>query len=118
MITDRDISMCAFFQGAPLTQLKVKDAMCSAVGACNPEDELETAEALMQQRQVRRLPVLDTHGKLLGILSLADLVRRAQPRNTAVPGAITGNQIRDTLAAICKRPAGRQAARSPSAAAI
>jgi CBS domain-containing protein len=101
MITDRDISMCALFQGKPLSQLKVRDAMSRDVGSCRPADDTSRVERLMSERQVRRVPVVNEEGNLVGIVSLADLVRHAKPRNSRAPGRVTESEIRETLASIC-----------------
>jgi CBS domain-containing protein len=101
MITDRDISMCALFQGKPLSQLKVRDAMSRDVGSCRPADDTSRVERLMSDRQVRRVPVVNEEGNLVGIVSLADLVRHAKPRNSRAPGRVTESEIRETLANIC-----------------
>ena len=79
MITDRDICMAAYTQGRPLQALGVAGAMSRSVCCCKPADRLETAEELMRTHQVRRLPVMDDQGRLVGILSLGDLARQAKP---------------------------------------
>lgn len=75
MITDRDICMAAFTQGRPLAAIPVEIPMARRVFACLPSDELAVAEELMRTHQVRRLPVIDPSGHLLGIVSLDDLAR-------------------------------------------
>lgn len=101
MITDRDISMCALFEGKPLSQLRVQDAMSRDVGACRPGDDTSRVERLMSERQIRRVPVVSEEGNLVGIVSLADLVRHAKPRSSRSPGRVTESEIRETLAHIC-----------------
>lgn len=117
MITDRDISMCALFQGKPLSQLKVGDAMSRDVGACAAADDTSRVEHLMSERQVRRVPVVDEEGNLVGIVSLADLVRHAKPRNSRAPGRVTESEIRETLAGICAPSRGDEPAALTGAAA-
>jgi CBS domain-containing protein len=75
MITDRDICMAAYFNGKSLQDIRIADAMTRDPATCHPEDTLEAAEAVMKQAQVRRLPVTDPSGRLVGILSLNDLAR-------------------------------------------
>ena len=105
VITDRDVCMAAYTKGAPLACLRVGDAMATRVSTCAPGDEIETALALMRERQVRRLPVVAEGGVLLGILSIADLVRGAARA-----------QVASTLAAICRPHAALEpAAPLPSA---
>lgn len=76
MITDRDVCMAACLRGAPLKDLKVGDAMSPMVFACRTTDSIEDVIRCMGDHQVRRVPVVDARGKLVGILAANDLVRR------------------------------------------
>ena len=109
MITDRDICMCALFQSRPLQELRVAEAMAKEVHACRPDDSLATAEKTMRQARIRRLPVIDQRGLLVGMISLADLAQEAARERSAKSRAITENEVGDTLAAICE-PVARQLA--------
>ena len=102
LITDRDICMCALFEGKPLHNLRVGQAMGKRVHACRPADTLGVAERAMAEARVRRLPVLDEHGALVGMISLADLAREAARETTSPRQEIMGSEIGDTLAAICR----------------
>jgi CBS domain-containing protein len=75
VLTDRDICMAGYFRNAPLSELRIADAMAKQPITCKASDSIETAEALMQDHQIRRVPVVDDEGKLVGILSLNDLAR-------------------------------------------
>jgi CBS-domain-containing membrane protein len=52
----------------------------------------------MKDRRIRRIPVLDAHGRLAGILSINDLAMRAECRSGA---AVPGELFLETLKAIC-----------------
>jgi CBS domain-containing protein len=97
MITDRDICMSALFGGKPLSELRVADAMSREVHLCRPNDSPAEVERLMRERQVRRVPVADASGRLLGVVSLADLARTG--RDSA---DVTEKDVGATLAAICE----------------
>ena len=72
MITDRDIvTRCLAAERSPATT-KVGDIMTAGVVAIRPDMDVSTAAALMGNRQVRRLPVME-NGKLCGMISLGDL---------------------------------------------
>jgi CBS domain-containing protein len=101
MITDRDISMAAYTQGARLAEIPVRKAMSAAVRACRPGDSVDDAEALMRRFQIRRLPVVDDAGHLLGILSLADLAEAAASGRGGRRG-VSEAQVAETLEAICR----------------
>jgi CBS domain-containing protein len=77
IVTDRDICMAAYLEGRPLDDLLVGDAMARVLRTCRPGDSLGEAEGLMRAAHVRRLPVVDDAGHLLGVLSLADIARAA-----------------------------------------
>ncbi len=98
MITDRDICMAAYTQGRALGEIRVQQAMSKVVYTCHPDDKLSAAERTMRVHQVRRLPVVDDAGRLLGVLAVNDICRaRAQsPLSGLTSDLVT------TLAAIGK----------------
>jgi CBS domain-containing protein len=75
VITDRDLCMGAYMKGRPLHDLRVGDSMSGTVFSCRASDSIEMAIRLLGDHRVRRAPVVDPHGKLVGILSINDLVR-------------------------------------------
>jgi CBS domain-containing protein len=95
MLTDRDICIAAYTQGATLHAMQVSSAMSREVFVCRLDDDLAAAQKLMGDRRVRRLPVLAANGKLVGIISLNDIARAAQRDGSAKPA------VADTVAAIC-----------------
>lgn len=101
VITDRDISMCALFQDKPLRELRVSEAMAKQVQVCRASDTLADAEKTMREARIRRLPVVDEEGTLVGIISLADLAQEAARERTASKQEITETEVGDTLAVIC-----------------
>lgn len=75
MLTDRDLALRATAEGRDPNQTTVGDVMTRDVISCRPEDPLGLAEELMQDWQVRRLPVVDERGDLIGLLTLAKVAR-------------------------------------------
>ena len=104
MITDRDICMSALFQAKPLSDLRVNEAMSKSVTTVRPSDSLAQVERVMGNAHIRRLPVVDREGTLLGMISLADLAREAVRERTHPRKVVTENDIGNTLAAICEPP--------------
>jgi CBS domain-containing protein len=88
MITDGDIGMAARLRGRSLKGLRVKDAMARQLRTCRPGDSLAEAEAIMQEAGIRGLPVVDGSGRLLGVLSLADVARESEREREALDGQI------------------------------
>ncbi len=104
VITDRDICMSALFSGRPLSDLRVNEAMSKSVTAVRPSDSLAQVERVMRDAHVRRLPVLDHDGRLIGMISLADLAREAERERVQPRKEVTETDIGKTLAAICMQP--------------
>lgn len=77
MITDRDIAVRATAQGLDPALTVVRDVMSDQVVACFEDQDVEEAIRLMEEMRVRRLPVLDSDNRLVGIVSLGDLAIRA-----------------------------------------
>ncbi|MHC5210823.1 MAG: CBS domain-containing protein [Planctomycetota bacterium] len=121
MLTDRDVCMNAYTQGRALADLPVRGAMSATVHAIAEHDPLERAERMMQEHQVRRLPVVNADGRLTGLVSLMDIARAAtaRPLQGRTP-VIRPDEVAMTLAAVgrphaCLLPTdqrpGRRAAR-------
>ncbi len=106
VITDRDICMAALFRGAPLGEIRVADAMARQVLTLAPGAEVREALELMRAYQVRRLPVVDEDGGLLGMLSLADLARAWAEGDADGHRELRADEVAHCLAGICR---GRQA---------
>lgn len=83
VITDRDVVINLVAQGRDVNAAKVADAMSSRVVTCKPDDPIEAALDKMAESQVRRIPVVDEMGGILGIISQADIaVRLDKPKRT------------------------------------
>jgi len=73
IVTDRDLAIRVLGRGAAGSS-PVRDAMSSGDLACvNAEDDLDSVEKLMGRHQVRRIPVIDSEKKIVGVISQADL---------------------------------------------
>jgi len=98
IVTDRDICMAAYTQGRALHEIPVSSVMSKVVYAVGPDATAADALDTMNRKAVRRLPVTDASGRLLGILSLADFTRVA--RESAARRAPTRDAVIDALAAV------------------
>ena len=56
-------------------KLKVKDLMNKKVFSVKPEDTILEAARIMSKKDIRRLPVIDGSGKLVGIISRTDILK-------------------------------------------
>lgn len=102
MLTDRDICMAAYFQGAPLSSMLVGGAMTMEVFTCRPDDSIASAEATMREHQVRRLPVVAAGGDVVGILSLNDIAGEAARQHNVRKEEVTFSEVGETLRAVCQ----------------
>jgi CBS domain-containing protein len=73
MITDRDITVRATAEGEAPADIRVRDIMTPEVIYCFEGALVGEAARLMEQKQVRRLVVLNNDKRLVGIVSLGDL---------------------------------------------
>jgi len=76
IITDRDIVVKAIAEGRSAEAATVKDAMTPNPVSCREEDDVDHALKLMKERQVRRMPIVDSAGLLTGIIAQADVATR------------------------------------------
>jgi CBS-domain-containing membrane protein len=104
IITDRDVCMGAFTQGRRLDEISVGSVCTRTVYPVEPSTTLEAAEALMRTRRVRRLPVCDADGMVVGMLSLADLAVHLEARpGVAAADGLSSMGIAATLEAVSTR---------------
>ena len=73
MLTDRDIVLQVVADGEDPRATLVRDVMSQGSISIREDQEVDEAAELMQKYQVRRLPVVDARGSLVGIVSLGDL---------------------------------------------
>ncbi|HWO08206.1 MAG TPA: CBS domain-containing protein [Polyangiaceae bacterium] len=101
MVTDRDVCMGAYTQGLPLWQSRVESLGPRPIASCPLGAGVPEARRLMEQQGVRRMPVVDAAGAVVGLIALGDLVREATaaaPKNRT--RGLTPAQLAQTLGAI------------------
>ena len=110
MLTDRDICMAAHSEARPLGEIAVATAMSKEVCSCTPRDSLAVALKVMRTQQLRRLPVVDAHDHLVGLLSLADVAREAACERVARrTKAVKAEEVGETVERISQPcPASRE----------
>ncbi|HEV7586581.1 MAG TPA: CBS domain-containing protein [Longimicrobium sp.] len=75
VITDRDITIRAVAEGMDARSTKVVEVMTTEVESCNKNDTVGDILRVMEREQVRRVPITDREGRLVGIVAQADVVR-------------------------------------------
>ena len=97
VVTDRDLCMGVIAetpsdaQGGNISSIPVKHCMTTKVIYCSAEDDIDTVLDLMQENQVRRVLVVDDQSMIKGVVSLADLMNRAD---------VSKGETQETLKAI------------------
>jgi CBS domain-containing protein len=77
MVTDRDLVCRGIAEGRDPASMTAREVMTSGIVYCREDDEVDDVVHLMEQKQVRRLPVIDGDKRMIGILSLGDLSHSA-----------------------------------------
>jgi CBS domain-containing protein len=77
VVTDRDITIRTVALGKNPLELRARDCMSSPAVTVTPETGFDDCCALMEDNQLRRVPVVDESGRCCGIVSQADVARHA-----------------------------------------
>ena len=77
-ITDRDLAVRAVADGHDPLKTKVKDVMTSRICWCFEDQSLEEVAKVMEEKQIRRIAVLNRNKRLVGIASLGDFALRSK----------------------------------------
>ena len=82
MLTDRDIVVRVVAEGNDPQSTNAGDVASRDLVTIDPQQDLDEALRLMAQHQVRRLPVVEEDGRLVGILAQADVAIEGQDQKT------------------------------------
>ncbi len=73
MVTDRDIVCRALADGRDPRTITARQIMTPGIVFCREDEDLGDAARIMEEKQIRRLPVIDGNKRMVGVLSLGDL---------------------------------------------
>jgi CBS domain-containing protein len=94
IVTDRDLVYRVVARGLDASQVRVAQVLSTPVVTCRAEDSVQAAMDLMASNHLRRLPVTDAGGRVVGWITLADLARAllvdSEPLQQAL-AALTGD---------------------------
>jgi CBS domain-containing protein len=82
MLTDRDIAIRVVAEGRAPDQVTVRDVASKQVVTIDPQQNLDEALRIMAKHKVRRLPVVEEDGKLVGVVAQADVAREGDDAET------------------------------------
>lgn len=84
ILTDRDLALKIVAEGRDPKSTKVEEVMTRNVVTCRTDDDLQNALEIMAEYQLRRIPVIDSGNRIIGIIAQADVATRLdQPEKTA-----------------------------------
>jgi len=81
-LTDRDVALRVVAEGRDPESTSVREVASTDLVTIDPEQTLDEALRLMAQHQVRRLPVVEEDGRLVGVVAQADVAREGDDRRT------------------------------------
>ena len=79
MVTDRDLALRGLNGRDDPLQLTARDVMSKPIVFCHANEDIEDAVRIMERKQIRRLPVIDEHRRMVGMLSLGDVAAKTAP---------------------------------------
>ena len=83
VVTDGDICLLGSTSHSRLSDMYVRDAMNGPPATCRSEDDVLDALRVMRERRIRHLPVVGPQGLLEGVLSLTDIVLKAEEEDSS-----------------------------------
>ena len=83
MITDRDICCSLVAEGLDPKNTTIEKHISSDLITCRDGENLDKCERAMQEHQIRRIPVVDSDGRCIGIVSQADLALKDKPEKVS-----------------------------------
>jgi CBS domain-containing protein len=102
IVSDRDICIAAHDKGMRLAEMRASDAMTRGVVTAAPDDSVGAVERRMQDRQVRRIPIVQD-GQLVGIISMGDIAKLSRSTEARDSDELAPTYVAETLAAISEQ---------------
>ena len=99
MITDRDLCCSVVAQGMDPKTTPIEKLITLAPLTCREGENIEVCERLMQEHQVRRIPVIDAEDRVIGIVSQADLALKDKPERVSKTVTEISKPLRPSTAA-------------------
>ena len=81
-LTDRDIVLRVVAEGRDPQSTTAREVASKEVVTVDPDQNLDEALRLMASNQVRRLPVVEEDGRVVGVLAQADVAEEAKAKKT------------------------------------
>jgi len=103
VVTDRDICIALGTRNRPAGDVTVREVMSNRLFACAADDDVHIALRTMQEGGVRRLPVISQNGTLVGVISMDDLLLRAETAGIGKQPELSTEEVVKTYGVIDQR---------------
>ncbi|MGB9465230.1 MAG: CBS domain-containing protein [Candidatus Acidiferrum sp.] len=103
VVTDRDICIALGTRNRLAAEVSVAEVMSNRLFACSPDDDVHIALQTMKEGGIRRLPVTVENGILVGVISMDDLLLRAEPAGIGKRPELSNEEVVKTYRAIDRR---------------
>jgi CBS domain-containing protein len=105
VITDRDICIALSTRDRQPSQITAGEVTTAPAFVCLSDDDIQTALKTMSQERLHRLPVVSNAGGLVGIVSIDDVVLRAE-KAVGKEAGLSYDEVIQAFQGICAHPAG------------
>jgi CBS domain-containing protein len=99
VITDRDLCCSVVAQGMDPKTTTIEKLITLSPLTCREGENIETCERLMQEHQVRRIPIVDAEDRVIGIVAQADLALKDKPERVSKTVAEISKASQTSMAA-------------------
>ena len=103
VITDRDICIALGTRNRPAGEVTVAEVLTGKLYTCAPDDDIHMALQTLKEVAVRRLPVVSQDGTLVGVLSMDDILLRAEPSSLGKEPELSNDEVVRTFRSITQR---------------
>ncbi len=103
VVTDRDICIALGTRGQLAGDISVGEVMSDKLHSCVPDEDIHIALQTMKDGKVRRLPVIAANGTLVGVVSMDDILLRAEPTSPGRHPDLSTDEVVRTYRAINQR---------------
>ena len=98
VITDRDLCCSLVADGLDPKATSIQKFVAVPPVACRDGENVEACERLMQEHQVRRIPIVDADNHVIGIVAQADLALKDKPERVSKTVAEISKSTRPAIA--------------------
>jgi CBS domain-containing protein len=103
VLTDRDICIALGTRNVPAGSLTVREVLHDKLFTCTPDEDIHDALQTMREGRVHRLPVINSDSKLVGVISMHDILLHAEPTRFGKEPELSSDEVVRTYRAILQK---------------